>query len=97
LKPLRQISFLLREIAVDSRERLVHELSIPAITALDSPKQEWIRFHLNIAEALADIDYHKGVKNVVELYTQVCEDPLDLDIKAGSMGIQGVHPYVRMT
>ncbi len=81
LRALRQISGLLLEVPIQLREKLVHEMRVPGMTSLDSPKQEWIRFGLNLCEALKDTQYDESLNCVGGLLTQVLEDPLDLDIK----------------
>lgn len=81
LKSLRQISNLLKYIPINKRVELIRDLYVPRITTLDSPKQEWVRFNLNLAEGLAEINGQDSLDRVCSVYQQILNEPLDLDIK----------------
>ena len=81
LRGLQQISQLLAKIPTQSRLSLIDALDVPRLTSLNSPKQEWIRFNLNLCEALAEIDSEQAVNKIIILQEEILSEPLDLDIK----------------
>ena len=79
LKNLRHISEVVVSIPIDERKRLIDRLKVPASTALDSPKEEWTRLHLNLAEALFEIDAESARTEIENVHTNVLQSELDLD------------------
>lgn len=81
LRSLRHISEVVTEVPLCDRLRLVDRLRVPAFTALDSPKQEWVRFHLNLAEALVTVDKKNARARITEVHKEVVGSSLDLDVE----------------
>ena len=82
LRNLRHISEVVIRVPLEKRKKLIERLRVPAFTAIDSPKQEWVRFHLNIAEALIDIDQEDAKEQIKNIYGEILQNSLDLDVKA---------------
>jgi hypothetical protein len=82
LRSLRHISEAIIEVPLAERKRLIDRLRIPGFTALDSPKQEWVRFHLNLAEAVCEIDQERARVEIRDVHSSIVQSVLDLDVKA---------------
>jgi len=78
---LRQICELLPCVPSKERENMVRRLQVPRFTALDSPKEEWVRARLSIVQALYEIDSVNAVADLNLLYEELCSIELDLDVK----------------
>ena len=82
LKSLRQLSGLLINIKNEKdRENTIRRLEIPSFVALTTPWEEWIGFHLNIAEALFPINRSEALTRIENIYEKVNLEVIDLDIK----------------
>lgn len=82
LRGLRHISEVVQKVALPDRARIIDRLRIPGFMALDSPKEEWVRFHLNLAEAFCEIDPSFSRTEMERIYKEILEAPLDSDVKA---------------
>jgi len=81
LRSLRHISEVIIEIPLAERRRLVDRLKVPGFTALDSPKEEWVRFHPNLAGALIEIDQENARAEIRDVHRSILRSPPDLDVK----------------
>lgn len=81
LRSLRKISELVIEAPLTSRRKLIESLKIPGFMSIDTPKEEWIRFRLNLAEALHALEPDEAYKEIKEVFRIVFEEDLELDVK----------------
>jgi len=81
LRSLRKLSELLQCLSVVDRRRLIERFHISTIASLRTPWEEWVGFHLNIAEALFDYEPSKAVDKVDSVYETINVAIEDLDIK----------------
>lgn len=82
LRSLRHMSEVIVKVPLPERKRLIDRLRVPGLTALDSPKEEWIRFHLNLAEALSEIDKEDARSEIRDVHNSIFQSVLELDVKA---------------
>lgn len=82
LRSLRHISEVIVKVPLAERRRLVDRLKVPGFTALDSPKEEWVRFHLNLAEALFEINQEGAQAEIRDIHNSILQSVLELDVKA---------------
>ncbi len=82
LRSLRHVSEVIVEVSLAERRRLIDRLRVPGFTALDSPKEEWVRFHLNLAEALFEIDQEGARVEMRDVHNSINQSILELDVKA---------------
>ncbi|MDM8523067.1 hypothetical protein QUF80_06805 [Desulfococcaceae bacterium HSG8] len=82
LNSLRQLSELIINLSTDDRKSLIEILRVPEFTSIDSPKEEWVGFRLNLAEALFEIDSQKSQMEIEEVYENVLQNITELDEKA---------------
>jgi hypothetical protein len=82
LRSLRHISEIVAQIPLLHRQRLITRLQGPEINALDSPEEEWVRFHLNIAEGMFEIDREDAIQRIEAVHQRICcEGLVTLDVK----------------
>jgi len=81
LMNLRQICELLPNVIITERQSLANKLRIPQLTALSSPKEEWVRVRLSLTEVNFAFDPSAAIAEVKEIYQIVTQDIDDLDIK----------------
>lgn len=81
LRSLRHMSEVLLDIPLTDRGRLVERLRIPDFAAVDSPKQEWVRFHLSLSEALLDIDQNDARSEIEKVHRSILQGSLDADVE----------------
>jgi len=81
LRSLRHISEVVVRVPVAERTRLIDRLKVPGFTALDSPKEEWVRFHLNLAEGLFEVNEQGAKREIEDVHKAVLESVLDLDVR----------------
>ena len=82
LKSLRQLTDLILQISIESRMSLIEILKIPEFISIDSPKEEWIKVRLNLAEALFEINSKKALYEINDVYEHVHNTVIDLDEKS---------------
>ncbi len=82
LRSLRRMSELLLTVAVDQRAALIGRMRAPELAGIDSPREEWVRYQLNMCEALLPIDAAAALDQLRHVYASVVKEPLDLDLKA---------------
>ena len=85
LRSLRHISEVVVHVPLTDRRRLIARLRGPEINALDSPEEEWVRFHLSIAEGILEIDKKESITRTREVHQRICESAVDLDVKASCL------------
>ncbi|MCU0486034.1 MAG: hypothetical protein MUC85_07960 [Anaerolineales bacterium] len=82
LSNLRYIAFLLGNISdLNERVRLISKIEIPGFMSLESPWEEWVRFHLNLASASFAIDTSKAIDKICFVHETIDNKILDADIK----------------
>jgi len=81
LRSLRKISDLLTNLHISDRRRIIKRLQISSIASLRSPWQEWVGFHLNVAEATYEFDKDYAKEEIEEIYQVINTQIDDLDIK----------------
>lgn len=81
LRSLRKISDLLKFVKLDECEKLIKRLEIPSFNSLRTPWEEWIGFHLNIAEAISSHSPKLSRERIEKIYETINIDIVDLDVK----------------
>ena len=71
----------LKNLNTDDIRRLVDRFQVSVIASLRTPWEEWVGFHLNIAEAVSVFDQNKAVEKINEIYRIINTDIWDFDIK----------------
>jgi hypothetical protein len=82
LRSLRHISDVLVNIEINQRRQLIEHLMIPAFSSIGVPTEEWVRFRLNLAEALFPIDPQSALDETRLVQNSIFQLPLDLDVRA---------------
>ena len=82
LRSLRHISEIVAQIPLPYKQRLITRLQGPEINALDSPEEEWVRFHLNIAEGIFEMNREEAIQRIKTVHQRICESPVTLDVRA---------------
>jgi len=81
LRSLRQLSELLKKLDVVDCRRLIERFQISAIDSLHTPWEEWVGFHLNIAEVLYEYDSSSAIEKIDSVYETINVYIDDFDIK----------------
>jgi len=82
LRGLRHMSEVVVQVPLAERHRLIDRLKVPGFTALDSPKEEWVRFHLNLAEALSEVNKEGARAEIRDVHRSINQSVMELDVKA---------------
>jgi len=82
LRSLRQLSDNLFFVLEDYRKDLIDRFDIPKITSLLSPKEELVRFLLNLAENVMAFNSSEATNRLENVKQIICDDIPDLDVKA---------------
>ena len=80
LRSLREISDVIVK-AGDVDRATVERVKVPGFTVLESPKQEWVRFRLNLAETIIGFDRDAALEEISRVHETIREEQLDLDIR----------------
>lgn len=82
LQSLRHISALITTLPIDNRKNLIEILKIPEFISIETPREEWVRFRLNLIEALFDIAPECAKSEIEDIHDIVLERIKDLDTKS---------------
>lgn len=81
LRSLRRMSDYLTRVPVEERLSLINRLKVPLYVSIKSPYEEWIRFRLNLAESLVEVDQPTAILDAYKVYRDTEEFVLDLDAR----------------
>lgn len=81
LRSLRQLSELLQYLSLVDRRRLFERFKISVIESLRTPWEEWVGFHLNLAEAMSEYEPSNAEDKVNDVYEIINIEIEDHDIK----------------
>lgn len=81
LRSLRHISEVVIKVPLSERKLLIDRLRVPGLTAIDSPREEWVRFRLNLTDALFEIDPQRAQIDIEDIYRDIIDKVTELDVK----------------
>jgi hypothetical protein len=81
LRSLRKVSNSLKYVKDEYQEKLVYRLEIPTFSSIRTPWEEWIGFHLNIAEILHTHNEKQSKERIDAIYETINLEIEDQDIK----------------
>ena len=81
LRSLRQLSENIKSLGEVDRRRLIDRFQVSSFASLRTPWEEWVGFHLNIAEAMYDFAPDHAIEKVNDIYSIVNTQINDYDIK----------------
>lgn len=81
IRSLRQLSDILPNVPIELRVHLVNTLRNTSFAVLDSPREEWVRFRLNLAQTICDQQPEEASSEVDYVCSVIDSEPLDLDVK----------------
>lgn len=81
LRSLRQLSGLVQYLSIVDRRRLMERFHVSAIASLRTPWEEWVGFHLNLAEAMHEYAPKAAEEKADNVYEIINIEIEDYDIK----------------
>ncbi|HEY3389854.1 MAG TPA: hypothetical protein VGK38_09805 [Prolixibacteraceae bacterium] len=81
IRSLRTVSEILQSIPFQKQDVIITKLEIPGLTVLDSPKEEWVRYKLNIADVFANMDHVLGLERISAVIENVNASMVDIDVR----------------
>ena len=82
LSSLRNMSEVVKQLPASDRPELLDRLMIPRFVVLDSPKEEWVKFRLNLADAFLDVEVAKALSEVAAVIDELAQSELEPDTRA---------------
>lgn len=85
LRSLRHMAAVVCHVRLDDRRRLLERLRWPQFASLDSPMEEWVGFHLNMAQATFALDPELALEEARRVHTHIVNSSVDLDVRVSCL------------